>query len=82
MTAPSSNVNATDEDESEEIIVHKILLDNSSTDVIQSEHNFVNDNLWQNNSADVSENTITELKDKEHKEPSVTEKVKSYFKIF
>ena len=26
--------------------------------------------------------TITELKDKEHKEPSVTEKVKGYFNIF
>ena len=36
----------------------------------------------QNKSADVSENTIAELKDKEHKEPAVTEKVTSYFNIF
>ena len=33
-------------------------------------------------SADVSENTITELKDEEHKETSMTEKVKIYFDIF
>ena len=31
---------------------------------------------------DVPENIITELKDQEHKEPSVTEKVKNYFNIF
>ena len=30
---------------------------------------------------DVPENTITELKDKYHKEPSVNEKVTSYFNI-
>ena len=29
-----------------------------------------------------SRNTITELKDKEHKEHSVTEKVKHYFNIY
>ena len=38
--------------------------------------------LSQNNSADVPENNITELKDEEHKEPSVTDKVTSYFNIF
>ena len=37
--------------------------------------------LSQNKSADVSENIITELKIEEHKEPSVTEKVKSYSNI-
>ena len=31
---------------------------------------------------DVQENTITELKDEEHKKPSVTQKVTSYFNIF
>ena len=82
MTAPSSNVNVTDEDESKEIIVHETLSENSSTDVSESERNIVNETLSQNNSAEVSDNTITELKDKEHKEPSVTEKVKSYFNIF
>ena len=35
----------------------------------------------QNNSADVSEYNITELKDKEYKEPSLTKEVKSYFNI-
>ena len=32
-TAPSSNVNVTDEDESKEIIVHKNLSENKSNDV-------------------------------------------------
>ena len=38
--------------------------------------------LSQNNSTDVPDNTITELKDDDHKETSVTEKVTSYFNIF
>ena len=80
--SPSSNVNVTDKDESKETIVHKTLSDNSYTDVGRSERNIVNKNLSQNNSADVSENTITELKDEDNKEPSVTEKVTSYFNIF
>ena len=82
MTALSSNVNVTDEDESKEIIVHKTLSENISTDVRKSKRNIANENSSQNNSADVSENTITELKNKEHKEPSVTKKVKSYFNIY
>ena len=40
-TAPSSNVNATDEDESKEIIVHETLSDNQSKDVSESECNIV-----------------------------------------
>ena len=72
------NVNVTDKEESKEIIAHKTLSENSSTDVSESERNIVNKTLSQNNSADVSENTITELKDEEHKKPSVTKKVKSY----
>ena len=36
----------------------------------------------QNNLADVPENAIMELKDDEHKEPSVTAKGTSYFNIF
>ena len=67
MTAPSSNVNVTDEDESKEIIVHKTLLEKNSTDVSESERNIVNETLSQNNSADAPENTITELEDEEHK---------------
>ena len=62
--------------------MHKILLDNNSKDVGKSERNIVNKNLSQNNSADIPENTITELKDKEHKEPLVIQKVISYLNIF
>ena len=82
ITAPSSNVNVTDEDESKEIIVHKNLLENKSKDVSESECNIVHKTLSQNNSADVPDNVITELEDDENKEPSVTEKVTSYFNIF
>ena len=81
-TAPSSNVNVKDKDESNEIIVHKTLLENKSKDVSESECIIFNETLSQNNSADVPDNAITELKDEEHKEPSVTEKVTSYFNIF
>ena len=38
--------------------------------------------MSQNNSADATDNTITELKYEEHKEPSATKKVTSYFTIF
>ena len=81
MTALSSDVNATDEYKSKEIIVHETLSENSSKDVSESEHNIVNETLSQNNSADVPEYTITKLKDEEHKKPSVTKEVKSYFNI-
>ena len=64
------------------MIVHETLSDNISTDVSESERNIVNENLSQKNSANVSESTIMELKDEEHKEPSVTQKVKSYFNVF
>ena len=50
------------------MIVHKTLSDNISTDVSESERNIVNENLSQKNSAKVSESTIMELKDEEHKE--------------
>ena len=72
MTALSSNVNVTDEDESKEIIVHETLSENISTDVSESKRNIVNENLSQKSSADMSENTIMELKYEEHKKPSVT----------
>ena len=39
-------------------------------------------NFIENNSATVPDNVITELKDDENKEPSVTRKVTSYFNIF
>ena len=81
-TDPSSNVNVTDEDEWKEIILHKTLSENKFKDISESECNIVNETLSQNNSADVPDNTNTELKGEEHKEPSVTQKVASYFNIF
>ena len=62
--------------------MHETLLDNNSKDVSKSERNIVNNTLSQKHSADVSENNIAELKDEEHTEHSVTEKVASYFNIF
>ena len=62
--------------------MHVTLSENISTDVSKSERNIVNETLSQNNSADVSKNTITQLKDEENKEHSVTEKVKSYSNIY
>ena len=82
MTAPSLNVNVTDEDESKSIIVHEILSGNCYTDLSKSKRNIVNKTLSQNNSANISEYTITELKDKEYKKPSVDEEMKIYFNIF
>ena len=67
MTALSSNVNVTNKEESKEIIVQETLSDNNSKDVSKSELNIANETLSQNNSTDVPENTITELKDEEHK---------------
>ena len=51
-------------------------------DVSKSKLNIANRTLSQNNSADVSEYTTTELKDEEHKKPSATKEVKSYFNRF
>ena len=62
--------------------MHETLSKNKCKDVSESECNIVHKTLSQNNSADVPYNDITELKDDEHKEPSVTEKVTSYFNIF
>ena len=54
--------------------MHKHLSENNSKDMSKSERNIVNENLSQINSIDVPENDITELKDEEHKEPSVIQK--------
>ena len=62
--------------------MHETLSENQSRDLSESECNIFHKTLSQNNSTDVPDNAITELKDKEHKEPSVTEKVTSYFNIF
>ena len=45
MTAPSLNVNATDEDESKRIIVRKSLSESCSTYVSESERNIINESL-------------------------------------
>ena len=81
-TAPSSNINVTDEDESKEIFVHKTLSENQSMDVSESECNIVHKTLSQNNSSDIPTNIITELKDDEHKEHSLIQKGTSHFNIF
>ena len=47
MTAPTSNVNVKEEDESKHIIVHKTLSENSYTDVSESELNIINKTLSQ-----------------------------------
>ena len=81
-TAPSSNVNDTDEDKLKETIVHKTLSENLFIDVSESECNIVHETLLQNNSSDVPTNVITELKYNEHIESSVSDKGSSYFNIF
>ena len=58
-TAPSSNVNDTDEEESKEIILHETLSRNLSMDVSESECNIVHETLSQNNSSDVPTKIIT-----------------------
>ena len=82
ITAPSLYVNATDKDESKRIIVHEGLSESCSTNKSESERSIVNKNLSQNNYEDISEYTITEQKDKEYKEFSVTKEVPIYFNIF
>ena len=52
MTAPSSHVCSTDEDESEGIIVHETLSQNCSTDKDESKRSITNKKLSQNYSAD------------------------------
>ena len=61
--------------------MHETLSENNSKNVSESEHNIFHKTLSQKNSMDVPLNTITELKDDEHKETSVNQKVASYFKI-
>ena len=62
--------------------MHKNLSENNYKNVSESECNIVHETLSQNNSAEVPDNDIKVLKVVEHKEPSVTEKVTSYFNIF
>ena len=92
MTALYSKVYSTDEDESKRIIVHETLSQSCSTNDGKSKLSIVNETLLQNYSADVdelcstkidiSEYTITEQKDADYEEFSVTKEVPSYFNIF
>ena len=61
--------------------MHETLSENQSKDASESECNIVHETLSQNNSADIPANVITELKDDEHKEPSVIGKGTNYFNI-
>ena len=83
---PSSDVNDTDEDESNNSIVHKPFhkpsSKNLSMDVSESECNIVNETLSQSNSSDIPTNVITELNYDENIQPSVIVKEASYFNIF
>ena len=56
---PSSNVKVTNEDKTEEKIVHKTFSENQVKDVSELECNIVHETLSQNNSADVPANVIT-----------------------
>ena len=92
MTALTLNVYSTDEDESKRIIVHEGLSQSSSTNEGKSKCSIVNETLSQNYSAgvdelcstekNISEYTITEQKDADYKESSVTKEVTSYFNVF
>ena len=84
--APSSDVNDTDEEESNNSIMHehfhKPSLENLSMDVSESERSIVNETVSHNDSSDAPTNVSTELKYDEHIEPSVSVKGASYFNIF
>ena len=82
MTAPSSNVYSADEGESKRIIMHEGLSQSCSSKEGESKRSIVNKTLSQNDCVDVdelcstekhiSEYTVTEQKDAEYKESSVT----------
>ena len=84
--SPSSDTNDTDEDESKNFIVnepfHKHSSENIYMDASESECNIVKETLLQNDSSEVLTNAITELKNDEHIEPSVSVKIASYCNIF
>ena len=58
-TAPSSNINVTEKDESKEIIVHETLSENQFKDGSKSKCNIVHEILLQKHYADVPDNVIT-----------------------
>ena len=81
--ATSLNVNDTDEDESNNSIVHEPFdepsSDNLFMDVSESECNIVNKTLSQSDSSDVPTNIITELNYDDHIEPSANVKKSKLF---
>ena len=83
---PSSDVNDTDEDESNNYIVHNLFdkpsSENLIMDVSESECNIVNETSSHPDSSDVPTNVITELNYDDHIEPSANIKEESYFNIF
>ena len=83
--SPPSDVNDTDEDESDNSIVHETFdkpsSENLFMDVSKSECNIVNETLSQSNSLDVPTNVITELNYDDHIEPSESVKEARYFNI-
>ena len=84
--APSSDVNDTEKEESNNSIVHKAFhkpsLENIYMDVSESECNIINENLLQNDSSDVPTKVILELNYDDHIEPSANVKEASYFNMF
>ena len=80
--APSSDVNDTDEDESNDSIVHnpfdKPSLENLIMGESESECNIVNETSSQSDSSNVT----TELNYYDHIKPSANVKEASYFNIF
>ena len=83
---PSSDVNDTDEDESNNSIVHEPFYEPSSENLImdmsESECNIVDETLSKSDSSDIPTNVITELNYDNHIEPSASVKESSYFNIF
>ena len=84
--APSSDVNDTYEDESNNSIVHESFDEPSSEnlimDVSESECNIVNETSSQSDLSDIPTNAISELIYDDHIEPSSNVKEASYFNIF
>ena len=66
MTALSSKVYSTDEDESKRIIVHKTLSQNCSANKEESKQSIVNETLSQNYSVDVEKLCSTEIDKSEY----------------
>ena len=76
----------TDEDESNNSIVHNPFDETSSENLVmevsESECNIVNETSSQSDSSDVPTNFISELNDEDHIKPSANVKDASYFDIF